>query len=140
MPMDFKKGSNANINTMINGDAADGTFDYNFPLAWENVWNFKTGVDFALNKKTNLRAGFIHGSNPVPQKTVFSIFPAIVENHLTVGVGQKVGNISIDFAYIHAFNKELKASESGHLIGSEYNGSTDQLSENLFMTTVGYAF
>lgn len=140
MPMDFKKGNNSNINTMINGDAADGTFASAFPLEWENVWNFKSGLDFAPNEKTNLRAGFIHGSNPVPQKTVFSIFPAIVENHLTLGVGRKVGNIAIDFAFIHAFNKELKASKTGHLIGGEYNGSSDQLSENLYMTTVGYAF
>lgn len=140
MPMAFKKGTNANINTMINGDAADGTFDYDFPLAWENIWNFKMGADFKLNEKTNLRAGYIHGSNPVPANTVFSIFPAIVEDHLTMGIGHKFGNIALDLAYIHAFNNSQEAVSTGHLIGNEYNGSVDELSENLFMTTVGFSF
>ncbi|KAA3658074.1 MAG: hypothetical protein DWQ10_11910 [Calditrichaeota bacterium] len=140
MPMAFKEGTNTNINTMINGDANDGTFNYNFPLAWENIWNFKMGADFKLNEKTNLRAGFIHGSNPVPSNTVFAIFPAIVENHVTLGFGHNFGNIMFDFAYIHALNKAQDAVTSNHLIANEYNGSTDELSENLFMTTLGYSF
>jgi len=84
-----------------------------------------------------LRAGFIHGQNPVPAKSVFAIFPAIVENHLTLGFGHKIGNIQFDVAYAHAFNKTEKAVSTGHLIGSEYNGSVDQLSENLIITTIG---
>lgn len=98
------------------------------------------GADFKLNNDTNLRAGFIHGANPVPTNTVFSIFPAIVENHLTLGFGHNFGKISLDFAFIHALNKTQDAVTSGHLIANEYNNSTDELSENLFMTSLGYSF
>lgn len=136
-PLKFKDGTNENINLMLNGDVNNGSFAYDFPLAWKDSFNFKFGVDYKVTKKTNLRAGFIHGQNPVPAKSVFAIFPAIVENHLTLGFGHKIGNIQFDVAYAHAFNKTEKAVSTGHLIGSEYNGSVDQLSENLIITTIG---
>jgi long-chain fatty acid transport protein len=139
-PLSFRDGDNANINLMLNGDVQNGAFDYAFPLAWEDVLNFKMGADFKLTDMTRLRAGFIHGSNPVPNNTVFAIFPAIVENHLTMGIGQRLGVFDLDVAFIHAFNKTQTAVSNGHLLANEYNGSIDQLSENLMMTTISFGF
>lgn len=136
-PLKFQDGTNSNINLMLNGDVNNGSFAYDFPLEWKDSFNFKFGLDYKVTEKTNLRAGFIHGQNPVPSSTVFAIFPAIVENHLTLGFGHKIGHLMFDVAYAHAFNKTENAVASGHAIGTEYNGSVDQLSENLIITTIG---
>jgi len=134
-PLSFENGDNANINLMLNGDVADGGFNYDFPLAWKDSYNLKVGVDYQFLEKTNIRAGFIHGRNPVPDNTVFSIFPAIVEDHLTLGFGQRFGRFEFDFAYIRALNETQNAVSTGHLVGTEYNASSSQLSENLIMTS-----
>ncbi len=137
LPLKFNDGDNANINLMLNNDVADGSFAYEFPLEWKDSFNFKMGADYKVTPKTSLRAGFIHGKNPVPANSVFAIFPAVVENHMTLGVGHMFGRFMFDFAYIHAFNKKQNAVATGHLLGAEYNGSVNQLSENLIMTTFG---
>lgn len=139
-PLSFNGGDNDNINLMLNGDVTDGAFAYDFPLNWENSFVFKTGIDYKITEMTAIRAGFIHGQNPVPDNTVFAIFPAIVENHVTMGFGQRFGRYQFDFAYIHAFNNSQDAASTGHLVGLEYNGSVDQLSENLIMTTLAIGF
>lgn len=138
LPIKLEDGDNTNINLMINGDVENGTFKYNFPLNWDDSYNFKLGADYMVREGTQARIGFIHGTNPVPDNTVFSIFPAIVENHLTFGVGQVVaGRITVDAAYIFSFNKKQDAVSDNHLVGSEYNNSRDQLREQLFMLSVG---
>lgn len=139
-PLSFNGGDNDNINLMLNGDVTDGAFAYDFPLNWENSFVFKMGVDYNVTEMTSVRAGFIHGQNPVPNNTVFSIFPAIVENHVTMGFGQRFGRYQFDFAFIHAFNNTQDAAATGHLVGLEYNGSVEQLSENLIMTTLAIGF
>ncbi len=137
MPMRLKSGSNNNINLMINGSTTDGTFEYDFPLEWKDSYNIKAGVDYLWNEGTHLRAGFIHGKNPVPGNTVFAIFPAIVENHATVGFGQKLTkNLTLDVAYILSFNKTLSGSSTDHLVGKEYANSRNQLTEHLIVTSL----
>ncbi len=139
-PLKLNGSSNDNINLMLNGDVSDGHFNYDFPLNWRDSYNVKFGVDYQLLERTRVRAGFIHGRNPVPSNTVFAIFPAIVENHLTLGFGQSFKRFDLDVAYIRAFTKSQKAVVTGHLLGSEYNGSLDKLNENLIMTSVMFKF
>ncbi len=140
MPIKLKDGSSENINLMINGETTDGTFNYNFPLKWKDAYNFKFGADYSLDDKTNIRAGFIHGKNPVPGNTLFAIFPAIVENHITLGVGRSfTDRFTVDLAYIYTLNKKQQ-SGSTHLIGQEYVNSRDQLREQMLMTSFTYSF
>jgi long-chain fatty acid transport protein len=137
LPINLSGSENANINLMINGDTQDGTFEYKFPLNWKNAVNMKFGVDYLLREGINLRSGYIHGANPVPASTVFSIFPAIVEDHITLGGGYTFNKrFTLDVAYIYSLNKKLNGSSAGHLIGNEYDGSTDQLQEQLIVTSL----
>lgn len=137
LPIRLRNGSNANINLMVNGSTSDGSFNYKFPLNWKNSINIKVGADYRLTDATNVRAGFIHGKNPVASSTVFAIFPAIVENHITMGIGHMFNRRwGLDVAYILTLNKQQNGSASGHLIGTEYNGSRSQLKEHLIMTSL----
>ncbi|MDP3582206.1 MAG: outer membrane protein transport protein, partial [Ignavibacteria bacterium] len=87
MTLKLKGGNNANINKMM-GNA--GTFDIEFPMNWENSLMIKIGGEYLATKELTLRLGYAYNSNPVPQSTIFPIFPAVVENHVMAGASYKV--------------------------------------------------
>lgn len=47
------------------------------------------GLAWTANAQLTLRAGLNLADNPVPDATVNPLFPAIVKNHLTLGLGYK---------------------------------------------------
>lgn len=137
MTLKLKNGSNSNINKMMGNS---GTFDLDFPLDWKNSLVFKFGGEVELNKDLNLRFGYVYGENSVPESTIFPIFPAIVENHITAGISYKVSApITINAAFEMGLNNSLKAS-SPSLIANEYSGSTSELSTMLVHLSLNYAF
>jgi len=129
MPFKLVNGDNANLNLLINGSLSDAGFTYTFPLAWKDSYIAKVGVERAFGGNA-LRAGFIHGGNPVPDNTIFITFPAIVENSLTVGGTVRLGRFPLDVALVHAFKKNVTGATPS-MIGSEYNGSETGLQENV---------
>ena len=135
MSLSLSNGSNANINRMLGNT---GSFNVDFPLEWKNSVSVRIGAEYIINDNITGRVGYAYGSNPVPEQTVFPVFPAIVENHLMLGVSMKVSrSIAIDLAYENALNKKETASATSE-IASEYNSSTSQLSENVFHVALSW--
>jgi long-chain fatty acid transport protein len=129
MSLSLSNGNNANINRMLGNS---GSFSLDFPMNWKDAFCVRVGGEYATSQALTLRAGYAYGSNPVPESTVFPVFPAIVENHLMVGVTYKVSDpISLHFAYEMALNKQQTASTKS-MLAQEYNSSTSQLAENIF--------
>lgn len=136
MTLKLKGGNNANINKMM-GNA--GTFNIEFPLNWENSLMLKIGGEYLATKELTLRLGYAYNSNPVPEATIFPIFPAIVENHIMAGLSYKVSApLTINAALEMALNNSLKASNPS-LIANEYDGSTSELSTTLIHISCSYA-
>ena len=69
---------------------AFGDMSVTMPQNWENQTVLALGVQYKLNPKVALRAGYNHASNPVPNSTLNPLFPAIIETHYTVGVGYRM--------------------------------------------------
>jgi long-chain fatty acid transport protein len=137
MTLKLKNGNNSNINKMM-GNA--GTFNIDFPMNWENSLMVKVGGEFTATKELTLRLGYAYNSNPVPEATVFPIFPAIVENHVMAGLSYKVSApLTLNAAFEMALNNSLKASNPS-LIANEYDGSTSELSTTLIHISCSYAF
>lgn len=112
----------------LNWGDADGFEDFD----WNNQWVFNLGVQYKPVPKLALRAGFNYGKNPVDnnklsaaqppisvqgkmvpqfQYEVLRItgFPAIVESHITAGIGYQISkSVSLDLGYMHAFKKSMK--------------------------------
>jgi len=133
--MKLSGGTNANVNAMMGG--ADITVD--MPMNWDDQIVFALGAEYLATEELALRAGFNIGNNPVPAETVIPIFPAVVENHVTLGVGYNITeNISLDAAYEHVFSNSLDVNNS--IIANEYDGSTSELAENILHFSVGYSF
>jgi long-chain fatty acid transport protein len=135
MTLTLSNGNNANINKML-GNA--GNFEILFPMKWKDSYNVRFGGEYDLMSALTLRAGYSYGSNPVPEETIFPVFPAIVENHVMVGASYAVsGPFSVHLAYELALNKQQTAT-SPSTIAREYSGSTSQLSENLFHISLSW--
>lgn len=137
MTLKLTGGNNSNINKMMGNS---GSFNIDFPMNWENSVLVKIGVEYCATKELILRGGFAFNQNPVPESTIFPIFPAIVENHLTLGASYKVSDpLTIHAAFEMGLNNSQKAS-SPSIIASEYSASTSELSSTLIHLSCSYSF
>ncbi|MBN1634398.1 MAG: outer membrane protein transport protein [Ignavibacteria bacterium] len=124
MEIKLTNGSNANINKMMGGP----NINIDFPLNWNDAVIIKLGAEYDISKPVTLRVGYAYGNNPVPESTVFPLFPAIVEHHLTLGGSYRFSkNINVNLAFETGLSKELTALNPS-LVQSEFNGSSSKLS------------
>jgi len=135
MKLTLSNGANPNINRMMGND---GDFKIDFPLNWKNSVVIRTGGEFDVSKNITGRLGYIYGSNPVPASTLFPVFPAIIEHHLTTGMSVKLSNpLTLNLAYEHGFKNELKAADPS-LIAEEFSGSTSGLKTSIYHISVSW--
>jgi long-chain fatty acid transport protein len=112
----------------LDWENADGYKDFD----WKSQWVYSIGLNYKATEKISLRAGYNYAENPVrihnnfnPSGTTnvqgknmstfgyeyFRIigFPAIVENHITFGIGYNLSEkVAINLGYKHAFEKTIK--------------------------------
>ncbi len=135
MPLKMTGGTNSNINAMMG--SSDIAID--FPLRWEDTYVIKIGAEFKMSEALTGRLGLVHGKNPVPSETLFPVFPAIVEHHVTAGLSWYLSpRLGLHFAYELALNKSQTVDKS--IIASEYDGSTSELMEHLFYLSLTVGF
>lgn len=61
------------------------------PQNWDDQTVFMIGGQYMITPTIALRAGYNVASNPVPADTLNPLFPAIVEQHYTAGIGWNIG-------------------------------------------------
>jgi len=136
MTLTMSNGTNDNVNKMMGGTS----INIDFPLNWKNSVIIKFGTEFFTSKALTLRIGYAYGSNPVPESTVFPVFPAIVEHHISLGAGYKLNNnTELNFAYETSLNKSLTGSNP-HSVASEFANSTSELQTSIFHLSFNYFF
>jgi len=137
MEMSMSGGQNANINRMLGNT---GSFSLNFPLEWKDTYVIHAGGEYGFSKLFTFRAGFTYGTNPVPESTVFPVFPAIVENHIMAGGTFNLNKkFAVNIVYEMALNKQLTATNPS-TVANEYNGSTSQLETMLFHLSIDWKY
>ncbi len=135
MNINLSGGTNPNINKML---GTNGTIQIPFPLNWENSVIVKLGAELKASEKLNLRCGYAYGNNPIPESTVFALFPAVVQHHVSVGATYKVSHaIAINVAYEHAFKNTETASANSY-IGSQFNNSQSALLNNIYHLSLSW--
>ncbi|HSH73899.1 MAG TPA: outer membrane protein transport protein [Methylophilaceae bacterium] len=60
------------------------------PGNWSNQLVFATGMAYTLDEKTTLYGGYNYGRNPVPDKNASPLLAAILEHHVTLGMGRQI--------------------------------------------------
>jgi len=132
----------------LNWGDAEGYRDF----GWEDQWVAAVGAQFAvIPKKFFLRLGYNYGANPVRANDGFSEtgvqdvqgmmfpnpayesfrilgFPAVVEHHLTAGVGYAFSEkFELNLGYMHAFQNNISESSASGAFTYESNLSEDSL-------------
>jgi long-chain fatty acid transport protein len=70
---------------------------------WDDQTVLNLGVEYQYSPKLALRAGLNLSDNPVPNTYLNYLFPATIENHVTLGLGYNIdNNNSIAFSLSHA--------------------------------------
>lgn len=80
---------------------------------WKDVSVFRLGVEYTLNPKWTLRAGYNYSENPVRSSDVtFNILvPAVVQNHLTAGATYRIDpKNELTGAFVWAFKNSVEGS------------------------------
>ena len=122
-------------NTAANGAFAGLAMDATLFQKWENQVVIALGGAVKATNELTLRAGYNYGKNPVPDKYLNALFPAIVENHLTFGAGYKITDaVSGDFSLVYGFDK--KATNPGN--GSTIPAVESEHSQLNWMLMLGY--
>ncbi len=122
---------------------------------WENQWVFALGVQYRPVAELALRAGFNYGKNPVNEHDGFNPagvtnvqginvpnvgyemlrivgFPAVVEKHLTFGIGYDITDrLLLNLSYMHAFEETIKEASAGNMASFESSLKEDSYSFGL---------
>lgn len=114
---------------------------------WDDQTVYALGVDYAVNDRWNVRAGYNYSESPVQEEDVFSnlILPAVVESHATLGATYKVNNHwDVAFAYMRAFSNDVKGKNDIPAPYNQFFGDSSNakisLEENSYSFDIGYRF
>lgn len=81
-------------------------------FGWDDMTIYKIGAEWSTSPDWTWRAGYSHGSQPIPNTEVlFNILaPAVIEDHIAAGFTKKTGSGgSFNFAFMYA----LKGDQTG---------------------------
>ncbi len=97
---------------VASGAAANGPFAGQNMTAvlfqrWDNQFIVQLGAAYQATDQLTLRFGGNFSSNPIPDRFLNCLFPATIEQHLTLGFGWKFDErSSVDFSYTHGLEVE----------------------------------
>jgi long-chain fatty acid transport protein len=104
-------------NSMTNGGFANLQLDAELFQKWKDQTVISLGGAYQVNDALVVRAGFNKAANPIPNQYLNALFPAIVEKHLTLGLGYAFNKMSsVNFALSKAFKKEATNPGNGSTI------------------------
>ncbi|MGD0237256.1 MAG: OmpP1/FadL family transporter [Syntrophorhabdales bacterium] len=91
----------------LRADFADGTF-LESQKNWHNVWMYRLGAQYSVNKHLDLRAGFLFDESPVPRSTLDPLVPSGDRSVLCLGVGTHFGRFTVDVGYNHVWDQSRR--------------------------------
>ena len=137
----------ATMNTFNIYGPWSGQSSVGLPMHWSNQWVANIGTQYDVNNWLQVRAGYTYGSNPISNTDTGSnlIFPAVVENAVTVGSTQKLGmGWKLTEAYMHEFSNTISGTSpyagAAQQFGIPIQPASATLTENSFGIQVGYDF
>lgn len=83
-------------------------------FGWRNATAYKIGMSYALSQSLTLRAGFATTKQPIPANQTFLniLFPAVVQDHITLGATLQTGATELTVGYMHALKKTVSGAGS----------------------------
>ena len=95
-------------NAASNGPFAGQNLDAILFQNWDNQTVLQLGAAYQATESLTLRFGGNISNNPVPDKYLNCLFPAIVKDHLTAGFGWKFNqHSSVDASFTYGFDSTV---------------------------------
>jgi len=95
LPVRLSNGTNATLNTVVGADSLTDIV----PLGWEDRLVIRLGAAYRWSDRTTFRAGYSYGKSPVPGTLLTPLNAAILEHTVGLGIGRRIGDYQVDFAY-----------------------------------------
>ena len=90
-------------NSAANGPFAGAIMDSVLYQDWDDQTTIQLGASYRATERLTLRAGFNVGNNPVPDRFLNCLFPAIIKTHFTAGLGYAIDDRnSVDASLVYA--------------------------------------
>ena len=110
-----------------------------FQQDWDNQIVVSLGLAYQFNEAFTGRIGYNYGKNPIPDENVSYLWPAIVENHYTVGFGYAFSKQSeVNFALSYA--PEVSVTGTGPAMPMGNGGMTIEHSQMNWQLMYSYKF
>ncbi len=104
--------ADANQDNPLAAGFAGGTLDASMIQNWKDQTVLALGASVQTTQQLALRVGFNTSTNPVPDKYMNPLFPAIIKSHYTVGGGYEINTASsINASFTYA--PEVEATNGG---------------------------
>ncbi len=110
--------------------------DEGMGFGWENQTVYKLGVQYGVNNRLQLRAGYNYGKTPIPndQVTFNLLAPATVERHYSLGFTYKANDLlEVTGAYMYAASNSQTACGQNIVDCASFN-----MHQNLFALSLGW--
>ena len=103
-------------------------------FGWHNMTTYKIGASYEVSRSLTVRAGFATGRQPIPSNETLMniIFPAVVQDHATLGATWTMGSVEITGGYMHAFKQKVNGT-----IDPNFGGGTANL--RMYQDSLGFA-
>ena len=111
-------------------------FDQGMGFGWENMTVYKLGVQYGVNNKLQVRAGYNYGKTPIPdnQLTFNLLAPATVEHHYSLGLTYKPNdNLEVTATYMYVASNSQSACKQNIVDCATFN-----MHENVFGLSLGW--
>lgn len=110
-----------------------------FRQDWDNQIVVSLGLAYQFTDAFTARVGYNHGKNPIPDQTVNYLWPAIVEDHYTVGFGyafSKQSQINFALSYV----PEVSVTGTGPAMPAGNGGMVIEHSQMNWQLMYSYSF
>jgi long-chain fatty acid transport protein len=125
------KGTNPDKNSPVTAPVMPFVFD------WKDVWAVSLGAEFRASNAVTLRGGWNFGQNPVPDATLNPLFPAITQQHATVGAGYTWGGNTVNLAVERAFEASQTNPSTNQALNPFGPGAT--VSHSQWTVSLGFS-
>lgn len=115
------KGDMKDFKMTYDGSVAGSpaTIDIAMPQNWKVQTVLQLGLAYKMDEALTLRAGANLSRNPIPDTYMNPLFPAIIENHYTVGAGYVFSpRSSMDVSFTYA--PEVSSTNADGITVSHY--------------------
>ncbi len=118
----FAMSFTADNNPAVNGGFAGAVMDAVLYQDWDDQTIIQLGAAYRVTPQLTLRGGYNYGSNPVPNRYLNCLFPAIIESHFTGGFGYAFDDRnSLDVSIAWAPEKKLTSGYGVTVSHSQLN-------------------